>query len=96
MFGLFGLVGVWESNIFLVVILGIFVLVCLVSIVYFVDQINCDLVGFFIFIKYNDFIVIFLVVYCGKLFGELYDVFNLINCKFQEVWVDKEVNYQFL
>ena len=94
--GLFGLVGAWESNTFLAVISGIFALACLASIVYFVDQTNRDLAGFLTSIKYNDFTATSSAAHRGKSFGELYDAFNLINRKFQEVRADKEANHQFL
>ena len=94
--GLFGMVSTWNSNSLLAVLSAGLALGSLVSIFYLVDQTNRDLVGFLTSIKYNDFTATSSAAHRGKTFGELYDAFNLINRKFQEVRADKEANHQFL
>ncbi|MEL6656355.1 MAG: ATP-binding protein [Bacteroidota bacterium] len=94
--GLFGMVYTWDSNGLLAVLSAILALGMIASIFYLVDQTNRDLVGFLTSIKYNDFTATSSAAHRGETFGELYDAFNLINRKFQEVRADKEANHQFL
>ena len=94
--GLAGMVIAWPDNPLLAVLSGLLALGSLLSIMYFVDQTNRDLVGFLTSIKYNDFTATSTAEHRGKSFGELYEAFNLINRKFQEVRADKEANHQFL
>lgn len=94
--GIFGVLAAWDDNSLLAFLSGLLALGSLVSIVYLVDQTNRDLVGFLTSIKYNDFTATSSAAHRGASFGELYDAFNLINRKFQEVRADKEANHQFL
>jgi len=94
--GLAGMLYAWPDNQLLVFLSGLLALGSLLSIMYFVDQTNRDLVGFLTSIKYNDFTATSTAEHRGKSFGELYEAFNLINRKFQEVRADKEANHQFL
>ena len=94
--GLAGMMVAWPDNPLLAVLSGLLALGSLLSIMYFVDQTNRDLVGFLTSIKYNDFTATSTAEHRGKSFGELYEAFNLINRKFQEVGADKEANHQFL
>ncbi|WP_367387876.1 PAS domain-containing sensor histidine kinase [Lewinella sp. LCG006] len=94
--GLAGMLYAWPDNKLLAVLSGLLALGSLASIMYFVDQTNRDLVGFLTSIKYNDFTATSTAEHRGKSFGELYEAFNLINRKFQEVRADKEANHQFL
>ena len=94
--GLAGMMVAWPDNPLLAVLSGLLALGSLLSIMYFVDQTNRDLVGFLTSIKYNDFTATSTAEHRGKSFGELYEAFNLINRKFQEVRADKEANHQFL
>lgn len=63
---------------------------------YYVDQTNRDLVNFLTSIKFNDYTTTSSAAHRGQSFGQLYDGFNLINRKFQEVRAEKEANHQFL
>lgn len=94
--GLAGMVVSWPDNKLLAVLSGLLAAGSLLNIMYFVDQTNRDLVGFLTSIKYNDFTATSTAEHRGKSFGELYEAFNLINRKFQEVRADKEANHQFL
>lgn len=94
--GLVGVVSAWPNNQLLAVLSGVLALGSLISIMHFVDQTNRDLVSFLTSIKYNDFTATSSAEHRGKTFGELYEAFNLINRKFQEVRADKEANHQFL
>lgn len=84
-----------ESSIY-TVLGGLVSIGSLASIFYFVDQTNRDVAGFLTSIKYNDFTATATATHRGESYGELYDAFNLINRKFQEVRADKEANHQFL
>ncbi len=94
--GLVGMLIAWPENQLLAVLSGLLAVGSLLNIMYFVDQTNRDLVGFLTSIKYNDFTATSTAEHRGKSFGELYEAFNLINRKFQEVRADKEANHQFL
>lgn len=94
--GLLGVIHYWADNTLLSVLAGLLSLSALWSIVYYVDQTNRDLVGFLTSIQYNDFTATSSAAHRGQTFGELYDAFNLISRKFQEVRADKEANHQFL
>lgn len=94
--GLVGMLYAWPENQLLAVLSGLLAVGSLLNIMYFVDQTNRDLVGFLTSIKYNDFTATSTAEHRGKSFGELYEAFNLINRKFQEVRADKEANHQFL
>ena len=72
------------------------VFVVLYSLFYYVDQTNRDVNTFLSSIQYNDFTATSSARHRGKSFGELYDGFNLIYRKFQEVRADREANHQFL
>ncbi|MEZ4994414.1 MAG: ATP-binding protein [Saprospiraceae bacterium] len=63
---------------------------------YYVDQTNRDLSNFLSSIKFNDYTTTASAAHRGRSFGQLYDGFNLINRKFQEVRAEKEANHQFL
>lgn len=79
-------------------VLLIFVLfiITVFNLFYYVDQTNRDLVNFLASIKFNDYTTTASAAHRGKSFGQLYDGFNLINRKFQEVRAEKEANHQFL
>lgn len=94
--GIYGLLAAWDDNSLLAFLSAMLAVGSLFSIVYLVDQTNRDLVGFLTSIKYNDFTATSSAAHRGASFGELYDAFNLINRKFQEVRADKEANHQFL
>ncbi|MEM1216982.1 MAG: ATP-binding protein [Bacteroidota bacterium] len=87
----------WQQGNNLYLLLGSLLAVSLlISIVYLVDQTNRDVAGFLTSIKYNDFTATASASHRGASYGELYDAFNLINRKFQEVRADREANHQFL
>ncbi len=75
---------------------GILLIITLISLFYYVDQTNRDLALFFESINYNDFTTTSSARHKGESFGELYDGFNLINRKFQDIRAEKEANHQFL
>lgn len=70
--------------------------VMIFNLFYYVDQTNRDLVNFLTSIKFNDFTTTSSAGHRGQSFGQLYEGFNLINRKFQEVRAEKEANHQFL
>lgn len=84
-----------DNNLYLVLGL-LLVILFLGSLLYYIDQTNRDISGFLTSIKYNDFTATATAEHRGKSFGDLYQAFNLINRKFQEVRADKEANHQFL
>mgnify|MGYP005666292453 CR=1 FL=1 len=75
---------------------GMLLIATVVSLFYYVDQTNRDLALFFESINYNDFTTTSSARHKGESFGELYDGFNLINRKFQDIRAEKEANHQFL
>jgi nitrogen fixation/metabolism regulation signal transduction histidine kinase len=87
----------WGNETSIYIILGgVITLASLASIFYYVDQTNRDVASFLSSIKYNDFTATATAAHRGESYGELYEAFNLINRKFQEVRADKEANHQFL
>jgi len=94
---LIGGVAVFDGRVNLPVILAlVFAAATVANLFYYVDQTNRDLVNFLTSIKYNDFTTTSSAGHRGKSFGKLYEGFNLINRKFQEVRAEKEANHQFL
>lgn len=94
---LVGGVASFEGTIDLPVILAFLLSVVMIfNLFYYVDQTNRDLVNFLTSIKFNDYTTTSSAAHRGKSFGQLYEGFNLINRKFQEVRAEKEANHQFL
>lgn len=87
----------FDGTFTLPVILAFLLTIAMIfNIFYYVDQTNRDLVNFLTSIKFNDFTTTASAAHRGQSFGLLYDGFNLINRKFQEVRAEKEANHQFL
>lgn len=72
------------------------IIISVINLIYYVDQTNRDLTNFFTSIRYDDFTTTTSAAHRGASFGKLYEGFNLINRKFQEVRAEKEANHQFL
>lgn len=66
------------------------------NLLYYVNQTNRDLAGFFKSIQYNDFTTTTSGGHKGPTFKELHDSLNMINQKFQDIRAEKETNHQFL
>ena len=92
-----GIVVSYDGTIKLPVVLAsAFAIGTVVNLFFYVDQTNRDLFNFLTSIKYNDFTTTASAGHRGESFGKLYEGFNLINRKFQEVRAEKEANHQFL
>ncbi|PHN07673.1 sensor histidine kinase [Flavilitoribacter nigricans] len=92
-----GGVASYDGTIDLPVVLAFLLTIVMVfNLFYYVDQTNRDLVNFLTSIKFNDYTTTSSAAHRGRSFGQLYDGFNLINRKFQEVRAEKEANHQFL
>lgn len=85
-----------QGNTMPLVLSSLLIIVSVVNLIYYVDQTNRDLTNFFTSIRYNDFTTTTSAAHRGASFGRLYEGFNLINRKFQEVRAEKEANHQFL
>ena len=66
------------------------------NLIRYVNQTNRDLASFIEGVQYNDFITTTSARHKGESFGELYQSFNMVNRKFQEIRAEKEANHQFL
>ncbi len=88
--------GYNQESLVLLACGSVLVFAVLYSLFYYVDQTNRDVGGFLLSIQYNDFTATSSAAHRGKSFGELYEGFNLIYRKFQEVRADREANHQFL
>lgn len=92
-----GGVASFDGTIDLPIILAfVLTIVMVFNLFYYVDQTNRDLVNFLTSIKFNDYTTTSSASHRGRSFGQLYDGFNLINRKFQEVRAEKEANHQFM
>lgn len=92
-----GGVASFEGTVDLPVVLAFLLSIVMVfNLFYYVDQTNRDLVNFLTSIKFNDYTTTSSASHRGRSFGQLYEGFNLINRKFQEVRAEKEANHQFL
>lgn len=92
-----GGVASFKGTVDLPVILAFLLSIVMVfNLFYYVDQTNRDLVNFLTSIKFNDYTTTSSASHRGRSFGQLYEGFNLINRKFQEVRAEKEANHQFL
>lgn len=92
-----GGVASFDGTIDLPIILAfVLTIVIVFNLFYYVDQTNRDLVNFLTSIKFNDYTTTSSASHRGRSFGQLYDGFNLINRKFQEVRAEKEANHQFM
>ena len=68
----------------------------ILNIIRYVEQTNRDVANFVAGIKFDDFTTSSSAHHKGKSFGEMYDVFNLVNQKFRDIRAEKEANHQFL
>jgi two-component system, NtrC family, nitrogen regulation sensor histidine kinase NtrY len=84
--------GFYLTTAFLAVLLA----VAVINMIRYVNQTNRDLANFFEAIQYNDFTATSSARHKGESFGQLYERFNFINRKFQEIRAEKEANHQFL
>lgn len=86
-----------EKNFFLTTgFVGVLLVITVINLIYYVNQTNRDLASFFASVQYNDFTTTSSAGHRGETFGELYDGFNMINRKFQDMRMEKEANHQFL
>lgn len=76
--------------------IGLLLVISVGNMIYYVNQTNRDLANFFTSVQYNDFTTTVSATHRGEGFGELYEGFNLINRKFQDIRAEKEANFQFL
>ena len=66
------------------------------NLIYYVNQTNRDLANFIESVQYNDFTTTTSARHKGESFDELYQSFNMVNRKFQDIRAEKEANHQFL
>lgn len=71
-------------------------LIALIGLTRYVNQTNRDVANFVAGIQFDDFTTTNSAHHKGKAFGEMYDVFNLVNQKFRAIRAEKEANHQFL
>ncbi|MEM9850268.1 MAG: ATP-binding protein [Bacteroidota bacterium] len=88
--------GVIYENFLLAFFIGILLIISVSNLIYYLNQTNRDLANFFASVKYNDFTTNTTSARTGGNYDAVYEGFNLINRKFQDIRAEKEANHQFL
>ncbi|MCB0579166.1 MAG: histidine kinase, partial [Phaeodactylibacter sp.] len=78
------------------VFIGFLLAIAVSNLIYYVNQTNRDLANFIESVQYNDFTTTTSARHKGESFDELYQSFNMVNRKFQDIRAEKEANHQFL
>ncbi|MEN0049054.1 MAG: ATP-binding protein [Bacteroidota bacterium] len=88
--------GIFYKYFLLALVIGIALIMAVSNLIQYLNQTNRDLANFFDSVKYNDFTTNTTSVRKGGNYDAVYEGFNLVNRKFQDIRAEKEANHQFL
>ncbi|MEM9887367.1 MAG: ATP-binding protein [Bacteroidota bacterium] len=88
--------GIIYKNFLLALFVGILLAIAVSNLIQYLNQTNRDLANFFASVKYNDFTTNTTSARTGGNYDAVYEGFNLVNRKFQDIRAEKEANHQFL
>jgi len=88
--------GIFYEYLLLSLVIGIILIFAVSNLIQYLNQTNRDLANFFDAVKYNDFTTNTTSVRKGGNYDAVYEGFNLVNRKFQDIRAEKEANHQFL